>query len=159
MTAIAHHPHRVTRAMAGVRDQLAQVAGVPLWSMDATETTAALEELLKAEAQLAELKSRLVRQAEALDIPARSGATSTATWLAHHTHTTRADAHRTMRLTAGLESRDLTREALAEGRVHAEQAEAILRALDDLPTDLDPTLVEEAETHCSPKPNGSTPAR
>ena len=147
MTAIAHHPHRVTRAMAGVRDQLAAVAGVPLWSMDATETTTAISEVQQAEAQLAELEARLVAQAEALDIPGRSGATSTATWLAHHTKTTRAAAHRTVRLAAGLESHDQTRDALAEGRVHVEQAEAILRALDDLPADLDPSLVQDAEAH------------
>jgi hypothetical protein len=52
-----------------------------------------------------------------------------------------------MRLAAGLESRDLTREALAAGRVHVEQAEAVLRALEDLPADLNPDVVEEAEQH------------
>ncbi len=147
MTAIAHHPHRVTRAAAGVRDQLGAVAGVPLWSMDATETVGALEDVLKAEAQLTELKTRLLAHAEALDIPAQSGATSTASWLAHHTKTTRAAAHRAVRLGAGLESHDQTREALAGGRVHVEQAEVILRALDDLPDDLDPDLVQHAEAH------------
>ena len=147
MTAIAHHPHRVTRAMAGVRDQLAAVAGVPLWSMDATETTTAISEVQAAKAQLAELEARLVAQAEALDIPGRSGAMSTATWLAHRTKSTRAAAHRTVRLAAGLESHDQTRDALAEGRVHVEQAEAVLRALDDLPADLDPSLVQDAEAH------------
>ena len=40
MTAIAHHLHRVTRAVAGVRAELASVAEVPLWSMDAAETAA-----------------------------------------------------------------------------------------------------------------------
>jgi len=88
-----------------------------------------------------------VAQAEALDIPGRSGATSTATWLAHQTKTTRAAAHRTVRLAAGVGSHDQTRDALAEGRVHVEQAEAVLRALDDLPADLDPDLVQDAEAH------------
>ncbi len=45
------------------------------------------------------------------------------------------------------ESHDQTRDALAEGRVHVEQAEVILRALDDLPADLDPSLVQDAEAH------------
>ena len=52
-----------------------------------------------------------------------------------------------MRLAEGLEDHDLTRAALAEGRVHVEQAEAILRALADLPADLDPDLVDQAERH------------
>ena len=50
-------------------------------------------------------------------------------------------------MAAGLESHDQTRDALAEGRVHVEQAEAVLRALDDLPDDLDPDLVQDAEAH------------
>ena len=35
MTAIAHQPHPVTRALAGARDQLCAVAETPVWSMDA----------------------------------------------------------------------------------------------------------------------------
>ena len=147
MTAIAHHPHRVTRAVDRVRDQLAGVAGVPLWSMDAAETVAAIGEVQAAKAQLAELEARLLTHAETLDVAGASGATSTANWLAHHTKTTRPAAHRIVRFAASLESRDLTRDALAAGRVHAEQAEVILRALADLPTDLDPALVQQAEAH------------
>ena len=52
-----------------------------------------------------------------------------------------------MRLAEGLEDRDHTRTALAQGRVHIEQAEAILKAIADLPTDLDPDLVDQAERH------------
>ena len=52
-----------------------------------------------------------------------------------------------MRLATGLQAHDLTRTALAAGRLHVEQAEAILRALADLPDDLDPQLAEEAERH------------
>ena len=35
MTAIAHQPHPVSRVVAGVRDRLSEVAGIPVWSMDA----------------------------------------------------------------------------------------------------------------------------
>ena len=52
-----------------------------------------------------------------------------------------------MRLANGLESHDATRAALAEGRVHVEQAEAILRALTELPDDLDPDITVKAEQH------------
>ena len=51
-----------------------------------------------------------------------------------------------MRLAQGLEDHDLTRTALAAGAIHVEQAEAILRALTDLPDDLDPAPVQ-AEQH------------
>ncbi|HRK46791.1 MAG TPA: DUF222 domain-containing protein [Nocardioides sp.] len=147
MTAMAHHEHPVTRALVEVRQKLADVAQVPLWSMAAEQATSTLEEILAVEAQLAELKTRTLTQVEALEVPRQSGATSTGNWLAVRTNLTRATAFRTVRVAAGLERYDQVREAMAEGRVHAEQVEVIVRALDDLPDDLDPALVEEAEGH------------
>ena len=91
MTAIAQHPHRVTRAVAGARDQLSSVAEVPLWSMDAVETAATLGEVQAAKAQLAALEAKLLTHAETLDLPGQTGATSTANWLAHQARTTRLD--------------------------------------------------------------------
>jgi hypothetical protein len=147
MPAIAHQPHPVTRALAGVRDQLSAVARAPVWSMDATETTTAIAEVQAAEAQLTELKARLLSHVDRNDIAGNTGATSIANWYAHRTRTTRPAAHRAMRLANGLETHDLTRTALAEGRIHVEQAEAILRALTELPDDLDPDVLEKAEQH------------
>ncbi|HRD63384.1 MAG TPA: DUF222 domain-containing protein, partial [Nocardioides sp.] len=141
------HEHPVTRALVEVRQKLADVAQVPLWSMAAEQATSTLEEILAVEAQLAELKTRTLTQVEALEVPRQSGATSTGNWLAVRTNLTRATAFRTVRVAAGLERYDQVREAMAEGRVHAEQVEVIVRALDDLPDDLDPALVEEAEGH------------
>jgi hypothetical protein len=145
MTALAHPTHPVTRAVDDVRDQLAGVAGVPLWSMGPNETNSTIAEVLAAEAQLAELKTRLLTHAGEVDLPGGSAASSVANWHAASTRTTKNSAHRAARLAAGLESHDLTRAALAEGRVHVEQAEAILRALAELPTDLDAELVEQAK--------------
>jgi hypothetical protein len=147
MTAIAHHPHPVTGAVVGVRRQLASVAEVPVWSLDADETTAVITEVLAAEAQLGELKARLLAHADQIDLAGTTSATKTATWLAHHTTTTRPAAFRAIRLAQGLDEHQLTRQALAEGRVHVEQAEVILRALAELPDNLETKLVENAEAH------------
>ena len=147
MTAIAHQPHPVTRALAGARDQLHAVAEVPIWSMDAAETTAAIHELNALAAQVAELQARVLHHADRTDVATNTGATSTANWYAHQTQTTRPAAHRKMRLSKALEKHDLTRQALAEGRIHTEQAEAILNALADLPDNLDPELLTQAEQH------------
>jgi len=147
MTALAHQPHPVSWALSGVRDQLSAVAGVPVWSMDPTETIAAVAEVQSAKAELAELEARLLSHADRIDLAGSTGATSTANWHAHQTRTTRPAAHRAMRLATDLAGRDLTRTALATGRVHVEQAEAILRALADLPADLDADLLEKAERH------------
>jgi hypothetical protein len=139
MTAIANHPHRVTTAIADARTSIGCLAGVPVWSMDATETAAAIDDLTHVESQLAELKSRLLTHADHIEIAAETGASSTANWHAVATRTTRPQAHRLMRLATGLDTHDPTRTALAGGRVQVEQAEAILRTLDDLPTTSTPT--------------------
>src|SRR3954451_17821649 len=101
MTAIAHHPHRVTRAVTVVRDQLGSVADVPLWSMDAAETTATIAEVQAAKAQHAALEARLVSHAETLDLPGQAGGASTANWLAHQTHLSRRYALRPNRRSGG----------------------------------------------------------
>ena len=145
MTAIAHHPHRVTSAIADARARLTSVTDVPVWSMDADQTTAAISEVQAVEAQLAEVKARLLSHATRIDIPAATATSSTANWHAVTTRSTRAAAHRSMRLAAGLEQHDATRAALADGALHAEQAEVILRALEQLPDDLDPDLTAQAE--------------
>ncbi len=147
MTALAHEPHPVTRAVAEVRVHLGAVTGTPVWSMSPAQTTTALAEVQAARAQLAELEARLLAHADRIDLRAETGATNTANWHAVTTRTTRTTAHRAMRLATGLETRHLTRTALAAGRIHVEQAETILRALDELPTDLDPAVVEQAERH------------
>ena len=123
------------------------VAETPVWSMDPAETTAALAEVQAAKAQLAALEARLLAHADRTELAAATAATSTANWHAHATRTTRTQAHRAMRLAQGLEDHDLTRTALAAGRIHVEQAEAILRALADLPDDLDAAWVQKAERH------------
>ena len=50
-----------------------------------------------------------------------------------------------MRTAHGLDPHEPTRTALADGRLQVEQAEVILRALDELPDDLDPEIVTQAE--------------
>jgi hypothetical protein len=106
-----------------------------------------LAQLQAAKAQLAELEARLLVHAERVELPARSGTNNTGNWHARQTRTTRVTAHRAVRLAHGLDTHDLTRTALAEGRLLVEQAEAILRAIADLPDDLDPVLVARAEEH------------
>jgi hypothetical protein len=115
--------------------------------MGGEEALATLDELNALAAQVAELQARLLTHAGRIRLPAETGATSTANWHAHRTRTTRPVAHRLMRLAEGLDQHEPTRAALAEGRLHPEQAEVILHGLAELPDDLDPDLVEQAEQH------------
>jgi hypothetical protein len=133
MTAIANHPYRVTIAIADARTSIGSVADIPLWSMDPVETTAALQELKALAAQVAELQTRVLVHADRSDVAGHGAATSTANWHAVTTQTTRPQAHRLMRIARSLDTHELTRVALAEGKLHLDQAEAILRALAPAP--------------------------
>jgi hypothetical protein len=146
MTAIAHHPHRVARAVASVRAELSNVADAPVWSMDAAETATTLTEISSAKAQLAELEARVLAHGDFVDV-GQDVAMRTANWLAYSTKATRTAAHHALRVAKALEDHELTRRALAEARVNLEQAQVIVRAVGDLPDGLEPELVVKAEAH------------
>src|SRR5262245_26718317 len=145
MTAITNHPHRVTSAIADARTSIGSVADVPLWSMDPVETTASLHELDALAAQLSELRGRLLLRADQAGVASDGSATSTANWYAVTTQTTRPRAHALMRIASALDTHELTRAALAKGRLQIEQAEVILRGLAELPDDLDAAIASQAE--------------
>ena len=148
MTAQQTDPvHRVHAAVTSVRESLAAVAGERPWSMGSAETAETLAGIESAQAQLTELKSPVLTHAEAVELPAETGATSVANWLAHRHKLTRREAHRQDRLARALGAHELTRTALAAGAVNLEQAEAILRGLDTLPEDLEADLKVKAESH------------
>jgi hypothetical protein len=148
MTAELDPTHPVAAAVASVRAELGSVAGTPVWSMNPAETGKALVAVTRLEAQLAQVKMRLLAHAERVEVGASVGATSAANWLAHQTKTTRSTVHRLARLAKRLD--DAYPEvdaALADGRVTVEQAEVIVDAVDKLPTDLISTeTVAKAKT-------------
>ncbi|WP_127480202.1 HNH endonuclease signature motif containing protein [Nocardioides pantholopis] len=130
--------HPVARAVACVHEALDGVVDAPVWSLDAAEAGAALLDLTAEIARLHELRLRVAAQAQAVDVGAAVGATSTANWWAHEARLTRLEAHRLMRLARALDTprHDPVREALAAGRVHLDQAQVVVDAVDELPADL-----------------------
>jgi hypothetical protein len=94
---------------------------------------------------VAELQARVLLRAEQCEVAGDTASSSTANWHAVATTTTRATAHRLLRTAKSLETHDLTRAELADGLLQVEQADVILRALDELPYDLDAEIVEQAE--------------
>ncbi|MFC6045918.1 DUF222 domain-containing protein [Nocardioides hankookensis] len=90
--------HRVATATAQMRAAADAVVDASMWSMDVVETAQTLVELTRLEAQVVELRSRVARHADDLEVGHETGATSTANWLAHETKQTRPAAHRTVRL-------------------------------------------------------------
>ncbi|WP_253945275.1 HNH endonuclease signature motif containing protein [Nocardioides sp. zg-DK7169] len=150
--------HPVAAAVACVHEALDTVTDAPVWSLTEADAGATLLDLDAEIARLQELRLRVAAHAHAVEVGDSVGATSTANWWAHHSRLTRPETHRLMRLARALDTgrHDATREALAAGRIHLDQAQVILDAVDDLPADLvddevrlkaEEFLLEQAREH------------
>ena len=138
--------HPAARAVGGVRQQLSDVADVPLWSLRDAEVEALLTEAHRAAAQLSELVLRVTAEAGRRDLADKAGAPNPRAWLRHHLRLSPSVARRQQLLSARLDTGcAATRDAMAAGRIDTEQAEVITRVVADLPAELDPELVESAE--------------
>ncbi len=112
------------------------MAETPLWTLAERESEELLVEVTRLRSRVAELELRIAAHADRVDVGAREGATSTASWWAHHTRLTRAEAHRRMRLARRLDDHEPVADALATGDLNPDQAAVILDALESLPADL-----------------------
>lgn len=142
-TAALAPPHPIVGCLAGVRAALTGVAHVQPVFMTTADKESALVELTRAEAQVAELKARILAASD--DIATAHGAHDVAAWLAHATQadprTTRADLH----LATALDRHPAVAAGMRTGAVSAAQARVITTAIDDLPTDLGPAVAASAE--------------
>jgi hypothetical protein len=108
------------------------------------EKEAALVALTRARSQLDALAARLLASAD--DVGQVHGLKDAAAWLAVQTRTTRRAACADLALGRALEQRPAVAHALASGAVRAEQARAIVEAVDALPARVDAATRELAET-------------
>ncbi|WP_161962553.1 HNH endonuclease signature motif containing protein [Nocardioides speluncae] len=101
---------------------------------------------LRLEVQLSALRLKVMAAAD--DVAVDSGARDVAAWLAHETHDSPQACRAEQHLATALDTR-WTRLAagVAAGAVNLAQARVIARALDELPDDLDPELLVQAEEH------------
>ena len=142
----SEHTHPVSGAVTAMRTLLAGLVDAPLYSMSPAEAARTLADLNRLAASVAELELRVAAHADVLEVGADAGATSTASWWAHHTHQDRGDASRRIALAHALgDGRSKVREALAAGDLTEEAAAIVVRALDALPEDLDPVTARRAE--------------
>ncbi|KRB73300.1 hypothetical protein ASE01_21400, partial [Nocardioides sp. Root190] len=142
--ATATRTHPILGCAREVRAALAAVGEVQPVFMDTAQKQTALVELAQAEAQLTELRLRVLAAAD--DIGQESGARDAAAWLSHATRTDPALSRADARLAKALEIRTTVAAGLRTGQVTAAQARVITNILSELPTDLDPQLVQDAET-------------
>jgi hypothetical protein len=127
----------VSVAVAHAHAELDAVAGASVWSMTPEETRATLVEITRLKARTAELEARVAEHADDETVDA---------W-GHRTRQRRPAVLGTVKLGQALVTRSHVREALAAGDLVLEQARVIVQALDELPGDLCPELVERAERH------------
>jgi hypothetical protein len=142
VSAVDRHP--ALRAIDELSRALKDVRDVPVEFMSTEERREALLQTTVADAQLESLRLRLM--AASADVADDEGCRDVATWLALRARTDRVATARLLRLAHALDTRWLqVAEALRDGRVTVDQAEAIVRALQALPGDLPAELLERAE--------------
>ena len=122
----------VLECLSAVSVLMAEVAEARCWSLSDAELVEAVQGAVTVRAQVDELVVRVVAAAHARGLPAASGATSSAAWVAATQRLSRRDAAGLARLGEALERYEATRQTLAAGRVRTEQAGVICAALDEL---------------------------
>ena len=127
-------PHPVVACVEQVREALAAVGNVQPVFMSVADKERVLADLARAEAQLAELKARVLAASD--DVAVEHGARDVAAWLAQATQAdprgVRADLH----LAQALERRPVVAAGMRAGAVSAAQARVITQAIEELPAEL-----------------------
>jgi hypothetical protein len=138
--------HPILAAASDIRSTLKAVAGANPTFMTTGDKAEALRELIAAEAQVAELRLRIL--SDAGDLAAETAAKDAAGWLAQHTRARYADARADLRLAVALDrDRPLLAAAMRDGNATVAQAHVIDRALSALPAHVDAGTVDRAEAH------------
>ena len=142
--------HPIVAAVSDVRAVLKSVADANPTFMSTDDKATALSELVRAEAQLAELRLRILTDAGDLaDVTSAKGAARDAAgWLAQQTRMRFTDARADLALATALDrDRPVLAAAMREGGVSLAQAHVIHRALTALPGAVDADTIARAEAH------------
>ncbi len=137
--------HPVLGATACMREALASVAQVNPTFMRTETKAAALAEVAVVEAQLVELRMRILACAD--DVAAEAAARDVAGWFSHLTRTDPAVAKVEAALAVDLDRRwTQVADGMRTGKVSLAQARVVARALTALVPWVDPQVLAEAET-------------
>lgn len=142
--APAQHPY--VRAAELIASALKDVADVNPAFMTTQNKAAALLAFTALTSQIEGLRLGLIATSQ--DVADHDAARSIAGWLEMRTLTDHAPNHRSLHLAHALDRRwHQVSAALSEGRVNLAQTEVIARALDELPDDVPPETLRQAEAH------------
>ena len=144
--------HPVLAAAASCSQALKSVADANPTFMSPDDKAAALVELARVEAQVAELRLRVM--ADAGDLAGSSAHRDVAGWVHHHTRAPFEDTRADLSLAQALDRRyAVLAAALREGAANLAQAHVVASALDDLPREIPADIVVKAEEtlvgHCA----------
>lgn len=138
--------HPVPARVGALAREVTSLHEASLIGLDAAATRDSLLALSRLRARLDALTLRIAAHAETVQVATDSGATSTGAWWAVATHQNRPAATSLVRLATALQDRWHTLAAgCARGEVSLDQARVIVRALQELPDDLDASQVDLAE--------------
>lgn len=138
--------HPILRAAADIGTALKDVADIDPVFMSTSDKAAALEALSVEINQMEALRLRLMAHGQ--DVADRDACRTVAGWLETRTRTEHGPNLRSLRLGQALERRwRRTAQGLTDGTVNIAQAEAIVRALDELPEEVPAETVDRAEEH------------
>ncbi len=142
--AFAGRLHEVLDDLLGGEGQLAP----PVSELTAEQTRETIVELSRAQRRLEALQSRLLVQADRVDVASDAGATGTASWLATAVCTPSGPARGQVDLARRLDARfELTAQALAAGALGVDQARVVADAVDALPSFVGAAERRRAEAH------------
>jgi hypothetical protein len=138
------HTHPVLTAVAAIDAALKDVADVDPTFMRTAEKQAALLRLSELSSRVDELRLRVL--ASAGDVAEQTGARDAAAWLSHEARLDRPATRREARLAEAVDRRwTAVGAAVREGTVNLDQVAVIVRALDDLPDEVDRDVRRKAE--------------
>ena len=124
--------------------------GAAAWTLSPRQLTELLPRLARVERQLGAARLALLAEADRHQVGDPLGYAETAGWWAAVTRATKPAARRQVKLARRLDAdeHEPTRTAALAGAVSTDQASVIIKAVEDLPTDLtDPALRTKAENH------------
>ncbi|HET7682882.1 MAG TPA: DUF222 domain-containing protein [Marmoricola sp.] len=138
----AQHP--LLTCVAELGSTLDDAAQLQPTFLSADEKATAMRELAAVEARVVALRMRVMAVAD--DTAEKTAARDVAAWWSHETRSEPDAARADERLARSLDrDRPRVAEALAAGRCSVAQARVIVHALDELPDDVEPDIVERAE--------------
>jgi hypothetical protein len=121
--------------------------GARVGTLNVAEAAETVLELARARARIDALLSVALQRADAVDVGADSGATSTAAWFSQATRVPVGRAHWLLRLSRRLGEHPATEAAFLAGAVDADQARVVVEAVEALPAWVEDDDRERAERH------------